>query len=369
LPRASLAEAQYSARQSLVTEPQITPRALLLQTPQSFSGFVLCHGAVLHARQDLRGISLIPYGQGLDYDPLLSSASEFTLRAWGFAIAHDPRIAEDYARQTTTCAVLFHRVNASDETDALSYVANQAEDVVTIIGLDRGFKPVPFAAFVFDGVNYHGHFYYGRYTGNLLSPFNPGQVGASIEKYLPKIRKSPRARLLLETYAQATSEKDYAFRYFRYWALLELIAKDVVASDTENIFDTQGNIINDSFGKAVTTRGAAAKVYKYLFEAGSGSTSASVDNGSASLTFHIETNTPVQANPSDEVFSMWSVVGALYETRNQVAHTGTFVPEVNAPSGSRLALASRFYNHPSELLFRFLKDETWVATLRELNKL
>jgi len=305
----------------------------------------------------------------LDYDPLLSSASEFTLRAWGFAIAHDPRIAEDYARQTTTCAVLFHRVNASDETDALSYVANQAEDVVTIIGLDRGFKPVPFAAFVFDGVNYHGHFYYGRYTGNLLSPFNPGQVGASIEKYLPKIRKSPRARLLLETYAQATSEKDYAFRYFRYWALLELIAKDVVASDTENIFDAQGNIINDSFGKAVTTRGAAAKVYKYLFEAGSGSTSASVDNGSASLTFHIETNTPVQANPSDEVFSMWSVVGALYETRNQVAHTGTFVPEVNAPSGSRLALASRFYNHPSELLFRFLKDETWVATLRELNKL
>lgn len=288
--------------------------------------------------------------------------------AWGFAIAHDQRIAEDYAQQTSTCAVLFHHVNAADANDALSYVTNQAEDVITIIGLDRGFKPIPFAAFVFDGANYHGHFYYGRYTGNLLSPFSPGQAGASVEMYLPIIRKSPRARLLLETFAQATSERDYAFRHLRYWALLELIAKDVVTSDTDNIFDAHSNVINDQQGRAVTTRGAAAKVYKYLFDAGSGATSSGYHDGGTPLTFHIEAQHPVQTNSGDEVFPMWSVIGALYETRNQVAHTGMFIPNVNAPAGSRLALASRFYKHPSELLFRFLKDETWLATLRELNK-
>lgn len=363
------AEAAYAAREALIASPHITPQALLMKQPTACSGFVLCHGAVLHTRQDLKGISLVPYGNGLDYSPLLQSASEFTNMAWGFAVAHDPRIADDYGRQTSTCAIFFHEVRAANAADALKYVAAQAEDVITIIGLDRGFKPVPFATFVYDGANYHGHFYYGRYTGNLLAPFSPGQVGQTIETHLPRMRKSPRARLLLETYAEATAERDYAFRHLRYWALLELLAKDAIPSNTDNIYDAHGHMIVDAQSQPIKTRGAAAKVYKYIFDGGTGATSSGYSEGSEQKTVHIEAQNPSQPNAGDEVLSLWEVVGALYEIRNQVAHSGTFIPDANAAAGSRLALASRFYRHQSELLFRFLKGETWLATLRELNKI
>lgn len=359
-----LANAAYKQRDSVVEEPQVTPRALLLTAPRKFVGFLLCHGTALHGRQDLRGISIIPYGNGLDYSPLQKAASEFTRMMWDSEIERDPQIAADFERQTGTCAILFHQVLALDATDALDYITRQGDDVVTVLGLERGFKPIPFGAFVYDGRSYTGNFFYGRYTGNLLAPFSPGAVGASVEHYLQKIRKFPRARLLLESYVEAAAERDTAFRYLRFWALLEMIAKDAVTSDSDNILDAHGNAIVNDRGQVITTRGAAAKVYKYLFDRGVGQSHQSYEG----KYFFVEAQRPPPAGAQvDELLTMWAIVGALYEIRNSVAHTGTFSLDMSAPPNSRLALASRFYQQPHDLLFQFLKSNTWIATLSEIN--
>lgn len=358
----------YDHRAKIIAQPHFTSSGLLHLRPQKYTGFVLCYGAILHAHQSFVGTSIIPYGKGLNYRSLLQSANDFSLNFLGFSIADDAGIARDYASQTSTCAIVFHDIRAANEDDALSYIATKSSDVITLIGLDRGFKPTPFAAFVWDGRNYKGHFMYGMYTGNLLAPF-AGQSGARFDALLPVMGRSPRARLLLETYAEATAERDYAFKHLRYWTLLELIAKDSIQTNTDNILDAHGTVIVGNDGKPILTSGAAAKVYKYLFDGGAASQTGSYPDNGVQKNYQIEAQTPIVRTEDVEVYTLWDVIGSLIEVRNHVAHTGTFVPSTSAQTGSRLWLASKFYKHPTSLLFMYLQDQTERAVLREVYKL
>jgi hypothetical protein len=357
------AKAAYAEREVLVRTPHYAAGSALLKRPNKYLGFVICSGALVHLRQDILGLSLIPYGHGLSYNELLKTTNEFAAQL-GFQVNDDPAIARDYALQTPLTAIVYHEVRSPSANEAVDYIVAHSNDIITILGIERGFRPTPFAVFVWDGTDYSGHYLYDRYHGNLIAPFSPGQIGEWIERYLPKLH-APRSRLLLETYAQATTEKDRGFAFLRYWALLELIAADLVTSDNITIVDARQRPIMDASGKTIKTKRSSAKVYKYIFDAGFGAASIGYEEAGQPKMIQIEAQAPAPPNVGAEVLTLWEIVQALYEIRNQVAHSGAFVPDHNA-ANARVRLASRFFRHQTDLLFSTLKSHAWMAVLREV---
>jgi hypothetical protein len=64
-----------------------------------------------------------------------------------------------------------------------------------------------------------------NYTGNLAGGFLAGEVGSVIRDDLDKARSSPRLMLYLSILREAQREERTEFAYFRFWNLLETIAR------------------------------------------------------------------------------------------------------------------------------------------------
>lgn len=299
---------------------------------------------------------------------LMAAVNEFTGPSLNAHFAATPEMEQQYASQAPLFAVVFHTVRAVDKADALEYAFRTVSDINTILAAERGASPRPFASFIEANGAAEVSLFVDPYRGNMIAPFSPTQHGERIERELPTLRRSARARLLMESYAQAVAERDHAFIYLRYWAVLELIAKSVVTAENDEIVDAHGAVILGNDGRPIRTKGAAAKVYKYIFDADMGASSGSYSDGATTVTFSIEAQRPRIAAPNEEVISLWDAVGGLVEIRNSVAHTGAFYPDPTARHGSRLALASRFWGQPFNPLFDLLKSATMIAVYREVAK-
>lgn len=330
----------YQQREIALATPVITLAATSCEAPLEVTGIIFGVGATIHSRQNLRGVSIIPYGRGLSYEALRNSVNElFSTQGW--SVNPDPAVAVDYARQTPTFAIVVHQLRSANEDDGIDFLSRYAKDINTILGVSNGAVPRSFAIFLFNQTIFHGGFYYDRYRGNLIAPLSVTELAQRMEQLMPKM-KHPRARLMLESYADAMREPNRSFQYLRLWTLLELVAKDVIRSDDEIILDQDGNPILGGEGQKIRTNRTLAKVYQYLFTQGYGSSRS--DKG--------ETN-------------LWKMLSAAYKVRNAVAHEGEFRPDRDAPLDSPLAFASEQYAQPFDSLFLFLKTTAWLTVLRE----
>ncbi len=87
-----------------------------------------------------------------------------------------------------------------------------------------------------------------NYRGNLVGGLISGEYPPEIRKRLKKVRDNPRLQLYLSLYTDTLRAEDNNFKYFRFWNLLETIArsKNYIG---RSLYDIQGNPILNKKGK------------------------------------------------------------------------------------------------------------------------
>jgi hypothetical protein len=181
---------------------------------------------------------------------------------------------------------------------------------------------------------------------------------------------SPFSKLLLELYVQAISEEDPNFMFFRFWAILELLAKRAIPEPGHHIFDAHGERIRSSNGQLITTSKAEAKVYKYLFDQGIGGSYGTFATPEGPFTLIVEgASVAPPLEGSGLRITYWEFILAVYAIRNGVAHEGRFVPEQDVEVTKPIGLATRLLILNHDGVIRQIRDTAKLAVLRELHRL
>jgi hypothetical protein len=247
------------------------------------------------------------------------------------------------------------------------------DDIALALAFDRGFAPEPFACIVAHGTDLMMWLLHRPFTGNVLAPFGATDIGAEVEKLTGAMMRAPFAKLLLELYVQAISDQDPMFRLFRFWSILELLAKRAIPDSQHHIYYPNGERIQlvNRRREPITTSKAEAKVYKYLFDQGAFGLQASAQTSEGQFTVVVEGAETTSPTPDPGLrLTFWEFIQAAYEVRNSVAHEGRFTPDADADPASAKGLARSLLSSPLPgLLLDHLKSTARIAVLRELHRL
>lgn len=328
----------------------------------------LYSGLLVHGQQHCQGYSVMPYGNGLGPASSIRAVNEFSSEVFGVAFSENEEQAGHYAQSKPLAAIVVHRVGAATLPAAVEGIRPLVNDVALALAFDRGHVPEPFAVIAGSGSDVTMWLLHRPYTGNLLGPIGVTETGAQIERLTGAMSRTPFSKLLLELYVQARGDTDPMFQLFRFWAVLELLAKRTVP---------KGLIITDAYGqqivedgKIVKTDGAAARVYKFLFDHKMGASHCSYQEGNRTYSLIVEASQPAPALDGEGLkITMWDAVRAFYAVRNGVAHDGRFEPDVAATPGSKKALATALLQSPHQDFLRsHFSELTKLSVLQTLSK-
>jgi hypothetical protein len=308
-------------RQDLLDAALVAPGCHLNSKRHSL--VVYFEGVRLHAPQVLEGLQLLPVHGGVGIEGFEQSVTEHLTSLGRQRVSFSDAAKNDFRSANSVFAVLIPNIRADSMGQALEVGLDTARRVTTVLAIERGERPRRLATFYKDE---EGQSLWGEqenYRGNLLAPLFSDEQAAFIEKLMPIVSKSDFAELLLELLAQAVGERNPAYQHFRYWALIEQIAKPKLPGDDLDILRPDGSQMLTSTGRPQKSRGALAKVYLYLRSVGQYAYPLhrpAVD-GRRTL---IEGAIPQVGDQATEVTSLWDALSGAYQLRNQVAHEGHF---------------------------------------------
>lgn len=330
----------------------------------------LYSGLLVHAPQHCEGYSILPYGHGLAPTSIFSALNEFSAEVFAVTFSLLQQQVNEFASQQPLAAILFHNVGAASADAAMQDTRPRADEISLALAFERGQAPQPFGCIVENGNNLNMWLLHRPYRGNLLSPFGHTDQGAEVERLTAAMANSPFSRLLLELYVQAISDDDPMFMFFRFWAILELLAKRAIPEPNHHIFDAYGERISGPNGQLITTSKAEAKVYKYLFDQGVGGSYGTYQTPEGQFTLIVEgvNVAPTLEGPGLRL-TYWDFIQAVYAIRNGVAHEGRFASNEDASVGTPIALARTLMTLNRDGLLREVRDTAKLAVLRELHLL
>lgn len=203
-------------------------------------------------------------------------------------------------------------VVASSGQQAVEWGTDQARTVLDVIGLNRGDSPTPVAAafgrmgpagqFTLEGAATLGR----RYRGNLMTGFLSGESTSQLSRQWESIQIDPRLELWLRLYNEATADPRWDYKAFRYFNLLEGIAKAVLPKRKE-VRDKNGNVVLQDDGKRpYTSDNGRGAVYLLLEKVGHQLPHVAHEDG--------------QSRQAD----LWEETKLWYFVRNEVAHSGSW---------------------------------------------
>ena len=328
----------------------------------------LYSGLLVHGQQHCQGYSVIPYGNGLSPASSIRALNEFSSEFFDVVFPETKEQAAQYAQSKPLAAIVVHRVGAETPLAAIEGIRPLVNDVALALAFDRGHVPEPFAAIASSGPDVTMVLLHTPYTGNLIGPIGATETGAQIERLTGAMSRTPFSKLLLELYVQARAEVDPMFQLFRFWAVLELLAKKTVPKGL-TITDAYGQHIVDD-RKTVNTDGAAGRVYKFLYDQHMGAFQGSYHDGNRTYSLIVEASQPAQALDGEGLkITLWDAVRAFYAVRNGVAHDGRFEPDEGATPGSKKALATALLKSPHQDFLRsHFSELTKLSVLRTLGK-
>ncbi len=325
-------------------------------------------GCLVHNRQQMPGYSIAPINRGLSHC-YLNEIVDSTLRQLRYGpVDFDAATEQAHQQGTPTFFIEFVRVLAIGWQDALDHCVCHAELIFELLGLDRGQKPREFFRMAVNMVTGQRHFTFLTpwYRGNLVSDFNPTSTADFIETAVPNLQSNPFLRLLLRSYAEATSESDWGIQALRYWTVLELLAERKIKDDL-TIKHPDGTDILTAKGKQMTTKNKAARVYQFIFSAGCHTCSGSANNGGKTIAYRIGGQAPPANDPDGtEFIPLWDAVQAAYAIRNSVAHEGLFSLDKRPEDTKSEVLAKHLITDLQFDIVRWTRDIAWLATRREL---
>lgn len=335
-----------------------------------FRVFIFGIGCLLHTPQQMEGFTISPLGRGLSYARMHSIVNS-ALTKYQLQIPFDSQIERQHEQATPTFFIEYWRVLALDHDDALNHCRAHADLVFDLLGLDRGQKPREFFCLAIDpATGQGGHlFSIPWYRGNLVSDFNPASTGNLIETVTPKLQNDPFLRLLVRSYAEATSDDDSNIAMLRAWTVLELLA-DREIKTSQPISHLDGSPILNAKNNPKDTNAKEARVYELIRRSGAGfpsQMSSNVDGQEKRLLLGGDKKHPAYT-PDTRLVTLWDVVRAAYAIRNCIAHEGYFSPdEVDAKNPDQVLASDLIKNTPLDPR-RWVHDQAYLLVRRELFK-
>lgn len=359
-------ERRTYAEKEIVTAAASTSK----EKPTGFRVFIFGIGCLLHTPQQMEGFVISPLGRGLSYARMHSIVNQ-ALTKYQVHIPFDSQIDRQNEQATPTFFIEYWRVLALGHDDALNHCRAHADLVFDLLGLDRGQKPREFFCLAIDPATGQGGnlFSIPWYRGNLVSDFNPASTGNLIETVAPKLQNDPFLRLLVRSYAEATSDDDNNFAMLRAWTVLELLADREIETG-QPISHLDGCPILNAKNNPKDTNAKEARVYELIRRSGAGfpiQMSSNVDGEEKHLLLGGDEKHPGYT-PGTRLVTLWDVVRAAYAIRNCIAHEGYFSPEAVDATDSDQALAADLIKNTPLDPRRWVHDQAHLSVRRELFK-
>ncbi len=132
------------------------------------------------------------------------------------------------ARHDKPCMLaLMPNVFAHDLKKASEIILNEAMLLCNIMSFGRSASGQPFAMLVLEMNTGQGAYQIlsSNYKGNLLPGFLAGESPDQIKSRLDRARGNDKIKLILNSFREALAEENVFFQYFRYWNLIEMMAR------------------------------------------------------------------------------------------------------------------------------------------------
>jgi hypothetical protein len=137
------------------------------------------------------------------------------------------QLSDAMKSEQPTTVVRFPALTASSPGECITAAVRNAEVLSEILALQRLSYGTVIAAIVIDSVAGRYWWWVKKpiYTGNLLGGFLAGEQTALTRERFAKVRMNDSLRLFMKLYRDAIEEQDTEMAYYRYWSVLELIAR------------------------------------------------------------------------------------------------------------------------------------------------
>lgn len=315
-----------------------------------FAGINIFHASAM------KGISLYPILPGLSNISTHEAVFEYLQIRHNAIIPRGIELPKEKLFYLPMFAIDFHQIFAGSETSAFNFATTTAQDFSNIIASESGDKPYPVFYFILEHAsgNWKASATNVDFRGNLLPPLFPSSNPERIEKIHPILQSNPYARLVLELYVQSLAERDKSFRFFRQWALLEMIADNEIKRSPATLLNLDGTNIHLESGDPLTTERKEGKVYAYLRIGSLPATYQGMLNGQTRVL-------EGALNGIDQgggVITLWQAVAASYKIRNDVAHDGHFNPNKKSKN-DRDSLCKEFFAGQFDFLGNALYHSVW----------
>jgi hypothetical protein len=347
------------SRENFITAELVTEQALS-RGGNVYTMTIFYVGANVGTVQHMRGMSMAPLSLGSGAEGVVGPALVHLRECFGTDFLPQQSILDQYRQDNPMFAVHFHNIRALDQADAISLARSEAHDIATMVAVERGARPEPVLAYLANASGYvlfpvNDHVRRRNFIGPLFSDAHARMV----EEYQPKLRRSPKARLVVELYVQALAENDHGFKLFRYWSLLETIAIRHVPRGVPVYELTGAPIMKGSVQR--TTDEKSARVYEYLRSVSLPAQSLAT-LWSDGRSVHVEGQAPMMSDATTKVISLWEMVDAFYQIRNAVGHEGEF-DAIETGRDPAKAISSYLYAAGRDVL----EDAARTSVFTELN--
>jgi hypothetical protein len=315
-------------------------------------------GVNIHFPSAMEGVSIFPISPGLSNESTFEAVRQYLLDSHTISIPFGGDLNDQLIYQPMF-SVNFHKIVALTEQSAFAFATRFVQDISTIIASERGDKPFPVLSLILHHENGNWRIDSTKYDfrGNLLPPMFSSANMRRVEYVYPIIKSNPYARLIVELFVQSISERDRSFRFFRQWAILELIADRRITASSTPLLNLDQTQIKLGSGKTLTTERKEGKVYSYLR---SGSLTAIYQGTHSGVTRVLE-GSAGGVDQGGGVVTLWEAVAASYNIRNEVAHDGRFDIS-KTPRNARDKLSKEIYSG----VFGFMDRATEYAVWKEI---
>lgn len=214
-----------------------------------FSAFVFVTDLLLRTPMRLGRLEVLPQ-PGLAANDELYAMRRFFTEHTAINLGDTTEQAERARRDQPSFVIHLPHVRGDTVEAAAETALHEAELVVLVLSRHRGG-----AGEVYGSVFYEhgtGQIWYRirtqTYKGNLLGGIISGEDPEAIRSELETIRESERGRVYASMFREALRERDSRVLYFRFWNILETVARgqDYVGKEKRN---WKGGIVNNRRGE------------------------------------------------------------------------------------------------------------------------
>jgi len=191
-----------------------------------YRALVFLKNCLAHSLLECGDFEIVPF-DGLGCTDELNLMQTFLTRFQPGSLNETDRVIEQAKRGQPTVVVHFRRL-AAPSTDACFILAEQqAELIACLLAIQRHSYASVVGTIIQDltaGAS-RWRVRVPNYTGNLLGGVLAGESAETLSKRLAAVQHNDSLQLYVKLFREAREEQDAEFAYYRFWTLLEMIAR------------------------------------------------------------------------------------------------------------------------------------------------